>query len=205
MQSLYNIVANATVSLSGKGGRGVLVCNHLVLTAAHCIKWDCDGYMALEAYFEKIKTGKIEFTAQILAVEPVSDIAVLGPPDTQRLPREYDLFQESCNNIKPVPVYMRNDLPETFRVHIYTHKAKWITGQAKYQKPWNSIYIETDEQVENGDSGGPIINDSGEIVGIVSSMNEKYDNQSKCNGFAPLPHLTLPVWVCNRILENKDY
>ena len=36
-------VANATVTLLGKGRQGVLVSSNLIITAAHCINFSCEG------------------------------------------------------------------------------------------------------------------------------------------------------------------
>jgi hypothetical protein len=36
-------VANATVTLLKRGGRGVLVPGNLIVTAAHCIEFECGG------------------------------------------------------------------------------------------------------------------------------------------------------------------
>jgi V8-like Glu-specific endopeptidase len=82
-KSIQHDVAKATVSLLGQGGQGVLVRNNLILTAAHCINFYCDGRMTLGDYFiEEIKTSegrKLKVTPY--AVEPVSDIVVLGSLD----------------------------------------------------------------------------------------------------------------------------
>jgi hypothetical protein len=52
--------------------------------------------------------------------------------------------------------------------------------------------FETDEQIEGGTPGGPIINDSGEIVGIVSNCGFATETQHKSDESAPLPHLACP-------------
>jgi len=60
------------------------------------------------------------------------------------------------------------------------------------------ITVEADEQIEDGTSGGPIINDSGELGGIVSFFCQASEAR-KCNGAAPCPYFALPVWVFRRI------
>jgi len=62
-----------------------------------------------------------------------------------------------------------------------------------------SLYVEADEQIEGGTSGGPIIDDSGDLVGIVSNFSLIAKVQNRSYGSSPRPHLALPVWVCRRI------
>jgi len=61
------------------------------------------------------------------------------------------------------------------------------------------LAVESDEQIEGGTSGGPIINDSGELVSIVSNFSLATEAVPKSSGLAPRLHLTLPVWLCHRI------
>ena len=66
-----------------------------------------------------------------------------------------------------------------------------------------SLKVKADEEIEGGTSGGPIIDDSGDLVGIVSvmSLGNEVDG---CEGSAPRPHLALPVWVCRLIFGRED-
>ena len=52
-----------------------------------------------------------------------------------------------------------------------------------------------DEPLKGGTSGGPVVNASGELVGIIS-------NSFLVNGgTASRPHLALPVWVYRNYFE----
>jgi hypothetical protein len=66
----------------------------------------------------------------------------------------------------------------------------------------NAVVVEADEQIESGTSGGPIINDSGDLIGIASNFNFVNELQDKCQGLPPRPHRTLPVWVCQQIFGH---
>ncbi len=204
---MYTDVAKATVTLLRKGGQGVLVSSNLILTAAHCINYECEGGMVLGDYFiEKIKTGERELKVSPLAVEPVSDIAVLGSLDKQEFSKEADDFEKFCEDTKPVPLCRREDyvLFQKFQVHIYTHKGTWVTGSATLcREDDKTLWVETDEQIEGGTSGGPIINDSGDLVGIASNFSLAAEAQWKSDGSVPRLHLALPVWVCRRIFGRK--
>ena len=58
-----------------------------------------------------------------------------------------------------------------------------------------------EEQIEGGTSGSPIINDTGELIGIVSHVSIINSEGHKSYGLIPRPHLALPVWIYNRILN----
>jgi hypothetical protein len=198
-------VENAIVLVSKKGGRGVLVSGNLIITAAHCIDYSTNGQMMLgDLYIENIKTAKGEIKASPLAVEPVSDIAVLGSLDSQAFADDADRFDRFCECTKPVPLCTKDfDLFKKFPVYISNHDGKWVRGMATQGNTnANALAIEADEQIEGGASGGPIITESGELVGIVSQFNESHGD-GKCDGMTPRPHISLPVWVCRKILGPK--
>jgi hypothetical protein len=155
-------------------------------------------------FIEEIETIHGKLKVGPLAIEPVQDIAVLGALDEQYFCGEATMFEEFCEKIKPVPICVNNfELFQNFPVYIYTHKMEWIKGKAQqceYDAPM--LAIETEVQVEEGTSGSPIINESGELVGIVSHFSISSEN-SKSAGLVPSPHLALPVWVWQTIEKNK--
>lgn len=195
-------VAEATISLPGKQGQGVLVGGNLILTAAHCISFECSGGMVLgDHYAEDVVTASMNLKAAPLAIEPLHDIAALGSPDDQTFPDDALTFEKFCESTKPVQVCMDDlQLFKTFRVYVLTHKGTWTEGVAELCSMDNPMLaIESDEQIEGGTSGGPIVNDSDELVGIVSSFSDAKIDQVGGQGFAPRPHLALPVWIWDRI------
>jgi hypothetical protein len=206
--------AMATVTITRKRGKGVLVNGGLILTAAHCITYHCEGQMVLgDYYIETIKTagGKL-LKAQPLAVEPVSDIAVLGALDGQDFGDEVLQFETFCEKTKPVPMCLsRYRLFQSFSVRILNRDWKWVRGNAMICAEGAPVlFVEAKEQVKGGASGGPIINESGELVGIVSNFSFRYrarngDKPAKfeSTGSVPCPHLTLPVWVRDKILGKR--
>lgn len=199
-------ITKATVVILKKGGLGVLVSDNLIMTAAHCIDCNCEGYMALGDYFiEEIKTAQEKvLKVSPLAVEPICDIAVLGSMDNQSFFDEARQFEVFCENTKSVPLCVSEIEPnEIFPVHTFTHKGTWVEGRAKYfSKNSPFLSIEYEEQIEGGTSGGPIINNYGELVGIVSTPST-VNGSDNFNGYAPRPNLTLPVWVYRQYFSQK--
>src|SRR5215813_2779425 len=104
-QELRTLIEKATVKISKKGGQGVLIGNGLILTAAHCIDYNCDGDMALmgEYFIEEIVAhDQTQLKVAPLAVEPCSDLAVLGALDGQAFFDECDQYHEFCDRTTPV-------------------------------------------------------------------------------------------------------
>jgi hypothetical protein len=197
---IFQRVENATVTLTKRKGQGILIRNQMILTACHCISYRLSVKMAFyeEYYFEEIKTPKGNFKVSPLCLEPISDIAVLGGVDGQEFYDDCLEFERFCDDTKPVPI-CRDKLvvDKKFKIYIYTHKKKWITGIACLTSPESPmIWIKTDEAIKGGTSGSGIINEKGELVGIVSRNSEQ-----DYRGIAPRPLLALPVWVCRKIYK----
>src|SRR4051794_27473695 len=83
-------------------GRGLVVSaagNHLVITAAHCLPGfpPCYSASGLEDRTYKKLLGPLgtqpSVTAQCLFVDPISDVAVLGCPDTQAQDRDARAYE----------------------------------------------------------------------------------------------------------------
>ena len=203
-------VEKATVALQGKGGQGVLVNGNLILTAAHCVTFSLKGYMTMgEHYMEEIKT-KDGALLQVCswAVEPVSDIAVLGALDEQECSKEVEAFKEFCEQTKPVPIFKGIlAVRESIKVYVYTHLGTWLHGKVTQFSTQNfhQVCLEAEEAIIGGTSGSPIVNEEGELVGIVSTSGEKPESPTRGYvGNTPRPLLALPTWICHQIESAKE-
>ena len=196
-------VSNATVRIGG--GQGVLVPGGFILTAAHCIKWNGEGAMALGDHFiEKITTKSgARFGVMPIAVDPVSDIAVLSALDNQEFGEDVESLEQWCETTKPVPLLTKTPPPwKSISVRVLSHRGNWIKGKVtRYGFATASsgcISIEAVSQIEGGTSGGPIVDSRGRLVGVVSHSTEAKAGD-KCTGSIPLACLALPHWLLLRI------
>ena len=205
--TIFSDVENATVAFTRQGGQGVLVTGNLILTAAHCVDFALTGGMVLgDHYVEGIRTKTgVNLKVSPRAVEPLSDIAALGPLDDQECPNEADGFEWFCELTKPIPLFTGTlAFRESINVYVFTHKGTWLKGKVtQYStETFHRVCLETEEPIEGGTSGSPVINEAGELVVIVS--NSGNDPAGPTGGYvgiegAPRPNLTLPRWICRQI------
>jgi hypothetical protein len=213
LRSIKSRVAKATVRLLERQGQGVLVPGGFILTAAHCVNWSCQGEMVLGDYFVepiKVASGEV-LKVGPLVVEPVNDIAILGELDNQAFYHEANAFEEFCENTVPIPICcdefcpadLLRERPKPFRAHIRTHKRKWITAKAtQYVRKATTLWLALESAIEGGTSGGPVVNDRGELLGVISigwGIGSPKKGLRDHEGRIARPHRTLPVWVWDDI------
>lgn len=196
------------MKLTKLGGQGVLIPGGFVLTATHCIEWDGDAGMALgEHYLEPVLTSVgSRFNLEPAAADPIADIAVLVAPDNQQFGDDCEAFEAWIDSVDPVPLSRAferwcSPVPvvgaeQSFIVHCLTHAGGWVHGKAtrRYIKPHGPrAWVTFEEPIRSGTSGGPIVDDAGLLVGIVSFSNEV--STGSCDGAQPVAAYALPAWV----------
>ncbi len=201
--NIQEIVAGATFKIhikQGGSGQCVVVEAGLIVTAAHCVDWNSTTMPAAGGSFlSKIQTANGSLMASPLAVEPVSDIAILGSPDSQAFYQEATAFDEWCESLVPVKVLRTIPKPfDPFAVWIRTHLKTWVAGMATYDGSNSTFAFETDTEILCGTSGGPIVNHAGELIGVVSHGTNSCSG-GKYTSVAGLLPLAMPAWVVARI------
>jgi S1-C subfamily serine protease len=193
---------------AGSKGRGFLVHGGYILTAAPCIPWSNEGLMALDVPFlvKIITADGSQLVGQILAVEPVADIAVIGSPDSQTFyeaSNAFDDFAESSERL----ILCDDEFPfgKSFPVHVFTHCGKWLSGEAVRWGGENesTVCIETDPGITSGTSGSAIVNDCGEVVGVVSNSSNS-TTETAGRGTCARPCQSLPVWLWRAIKAAQE-
>lgn len=203
-------VEMATVRLTKKNGQGVIVQGGLILTAAHCVEASIEGEMALGDFFlQEVECGGHAIVTQVLAVEPVSDIAVLGMPDDQSFYKEANDYEKVLNLIEPIELRF-NDI-EQFReipAMIFTHRKTWLQANVQKCNESTPLLFVTGADIEQGTSGGPVIDKEGLLLGIVSTCggpkSEIPDKKDYCAGHLAWASHALPVWIVERVKRGAE-
>jgi S1-C subfamily serine protease len=152
------------------------------------------GDCFFEPILEPIQTrdGR-KFLASVSAVEPVADIAVLEPVDDQRFTEEHDRFEEFTEAVEGVPLFI-GKLLSPRKVYVLG-KNGWITGKITRVGQGgvpSKIFLYHDAPIKSGDSGGPIVDDHGRLVGVVS-WSSGSGPDSPCA--IPVAWRALPRWL----------
>jgi S1-C subfamily serine protease len=200
-------IAAATVKLNHDGdGQGVLIRGGYILTAAHCIEWNGASCLELEDFFsvqvntaKGLKTAKgREFRARLNFLDPVVDIAVLGPVDGQRSWDDMEAFEGFVKKVRGLPLFVGKVASgQSVPVQVLTHKGAWLTGvvtnYSRSDQPSSGfLSLCTTDQIEGGTSGGPVVDFAGRLLGVVAQDGEMQEENGLYSGYIPLAWTALP-------------
>jgi hypothetical protein len=115
-----------------------------------------------------------------LFVDPIGDIAVLGPPDYQAPPDKADAYDKLVDNMGALPI---GNIPQRGAVWMLNLDGRWM--QAAVTLTATGLML-TDSKTAGGMSGSPIITADGAAFGILT-----------CSRSGQQPRLVshLPEWM----------
>lgn len=178
--SIFAIVERAIVRIATRdrgAGQGVLIPGGYILTAAHCVDWDHTGGMVTgDEYTQEITTsdGKT-FLVSPRAIEPCYDIALLANTHSDVEVEAWLAFEEFCESRSPVvPSFDSMPVEDPQSIFVYSHRGFWMPGKATQYGPPDhpSFLLETEQPIEGGTSGGPVIRTDGLLLGVMSTGTE---------------------------------
>lgn len=169
-------------------GTGFFIKDNVILTNEHVIKDATLIKVSLENSAES-------YDAEIVDHDPVADVAVIRIKDWEKFKREneYRVLKMSDSPIA-----------ETQEVYAIGHPWGLMFSVSKgivssYDKKIDGAspkyMIETDAHVYEGNSGGPLLNSAGEVIGINSIM---IANNGGSYGFA------LPTKLVEKVLNDFE-
>src|SRR6266851_749384 len=154
-------------------GRGFVVksnSDRLVITAAHCLPFfpPCTSFSFIEerTYESLLAPIGTEPTvwAECLFVDPIADIAVLGPPDNQALSDQYDNLLHPLEPISIADAHAQTSawllsLDKRWCQCVVRHNdgPLWLSGAA--------------DGIRGGMSGSPGLLSDGSAIGIVCTSS----------------------------------
>ena len=160
------------------GGTGFIVAENLILTNKHVAS---DS----QAEYTIVTTAEKRYKADILALAPVFDIAILkAQTDLPPLP----LGDSSDLEVGQTVVAIGNALGEfqnTVSVGVVSGLRRTIDAELR-------SLIQTDAAINQGNSGGPLINLKGEVIGINTAIAANAENI----GFA------IPINIAKKAINN---
>jgi serine protease Do len=165
------------VPTHGLGSGFIVSADGLILTNAHVVRDASEVVVKL--------TDRREFRAKVLGSDPKSDVAVL---------------KIDAKNLPVVPLAKGNDLKVGEWVLAIgspygldnTVTAGVVSAKGRSLPDGNVPFIQTDVAVNPGNSGGPLFNTRGEVVGINSQI------YSQTGGYQGLS-FAIPIDVANKI------
>jgi len=161
----------------GLGSGFIISPDGIILTNAHVVRDASEVVVKL--------TDRREFRAKVLGSDPQSDVAVL---------------KIDAKNLPVVPLAKNNDLKVGEWVLAIgspygldnTVTAGVVSAKGRSLPDGNVPFIQTDVAVNPGNSGGPLFNTRGEVVGINSQI------YSQTGGYQGLS-FAIPIDVANKI------
>jgi len=202
--SIYKYVLKSTAWIvtrhveGGAMGSGELIDrdNRLVLTNYHVVHGMIDFFVMFpmydpkdgrpikerNTYIAQIQGGTV-IHGKVVAVDKRRDLALI---QLDRLTEEVEslpfaqIEPEVSDNVHSVGNPGASD---SLWVYTYgkvrtVHKMKWLAGGGDLLLNLEAMVVETSSPVNPGDSGGPCVNDRGELIGITQGKSNEGDNIS---------------------------
>lgn len=144
-------------------GTGWLLNENYIVTNYHVIE-DSEALMIAP------ENGKMEYEAELVYGDKISDIAVIRLKDWEKFKKENEISylkiagKDSINDADPVySIGHPWGLSWTISKGIVSSEMRRVSSAPGYM-------IQTDAHIFNGNSGGPLLNESGEVIGVNNSM-----------------------------------
>ena len=191
---LESIFGTLTQDISGSGSGFVLSKDGYIATNAHVVK----DATQIEVFLES--NAKSSYQADIVALDEATDIAVIKLKDAPNLTPVS--FGDSNTILRGEKVYaIGNPLGLTF----YGSITEGIVSGLNRRVPSRDgqyvfdYYIQTDAALDHGNSGGVLVNEYGEVLGIVT-MGFGSTSTPKIGVAIPINEART---VINELIKNK--
>jgi hypothetical protein len=190
-------------------GRGFVVRGRddvrYIVTAAHCLtslRWEPMSDQNYKNLLGRLGAKALTIWAQCLFIDPVSDLAVLGGPDDQRLPDQAWKYEKFIR--RAIPLSIRLPEPDEQAWLFALDGKHWFSCTAEHVN--HMIWIEgPTEPIRGGMSGSPVLGADGKAIGVCCISGGGADLENHREG-GPNPALTnLPVWLWEDLTgEGRD-
>ena len=168
----------------------------LVITAAHCLP-RIPRHLFDERPFKNLlgpldtRTPKV--WAECLFVDPVGDLAVLGPPDSQRFGEESESYLALTDDLTALQI---GGVAEG-SLWLLGLDGKWYSSGAK--KLHHTYWLEG--PTVGGMSGSPILSDRGHAIALVSTGSDT--DSEAMSSHQPSLFDRLPGWLARQAKRSR--
>ncbi len=166
----FSFFYGETESTGAAAGTGIIVSsNGYVLTNKHVIEDASKIYVVLD-------NGTIYRDVELVATDPLNDVAFLKIPDVSDLPA-VTLGDSKTISIGQQVIAIGNALGQyqnsvTSGIISGTGRSL-VATDSNYQNAESlSDMIQTDAAINSGNSGGPLVNAAGEVIGINTAVSD---------------------------------
>ncbi|MBD0833394.1 S1 family peptidase [Aestuariibaculum sediminum] len=166
----------------------------VVVTNYHVI--DVKEKMDISSIFASDHKGNLYPVSKILSASKANDVAIL----------QLDTNGEKLKELPLAPVELVGETIYTMGHPFYNHyfMTKGIVGRKYIKEHTNVSKIAITADFGQGSSGGPVVNENGQLVGIVSSTLANYSNRSKDDGdLQLLIKEVIPVSVLHQYVKKS--
>jgi hypothetical protein len=189
-------------------GRGFIVegeRSRLVITAAHCLPLfpPCATFSHVEERTYRDLLGSLgdepSIWAECLFVDPISDLAVLGPPDNQELYEQAETYEGLMQASAILPMA---DPPQVSTAWLLSLDGQWF--QCEVQHSDSPLWLfKAAEGIVGGMSGSPILSDEGAAIGVLTSSGGGVDMAHTDGGPCPRLAYNLPGWLLRELAARR--
>jgi len=177
-----------TLKQIGAGTGFIVSSDGFIITNKHVVEDDSAVYTVLTNDGE-------EFDVEVLAKNPVQDIAILKIKDTDKVFESLKLGDSSNIKLGQSAIAIGNALGEfqnSVSVGVISGLERSVIAQGENMVETLEDIIQTDAAINRGNSGGPLLNLRGEVIGINTAVSMAGENI----GFA------IPINKAKRDLEQ---
>ena len=173
----WGMGSSSPQEMVGRGTGIIFSEDGYIVTNAHCVYDDSSSYQAGEALEVSVRfSDETEHNAKIIAYDTDTDIAVLKVNETGLTPA---VFGDSDDlRVGELVIAVGNPLGFDLFGSVTSGIVSALNRQISVNDKQMSL-IQTDAAINSGNSGGPLLNSCGQVIGINSAkMSSSYGSAS---------------------------
>lgn len=187
---------NGSQGMTGVGTGIIMSKDGYIVTNAHVIYDDEYGYGEASSVQIQMSDEETTYDARIVAYDKEADIAVLKIDADNLTPAEFG-DSSSCE-VGEMVVAIGNPLGLQFQNTVTRGIISALDRKVTINDNTMTL-IQTDTAINNGNSGGPLINSSGQVIGINSAkMSSTYSGEATVEGIG----FAIPMSEAKSIVDD---